>query len=128
MNFIYVTKQRHIFVDCTEVAVTYIRALGKDKECDFKFSFNQNIVDKVFRNVDYLVAAYDTDCPNKIWLKESTKDMGYKLVEKSNKRKTLTPTGLARVVDNPESFIGDYQLMYDHQIKMWYIDRTEKIK
>ena len=128
MNFVYVTKQKHTFVDSVEVAVTYIKALGKNRESDFRFSFSESIITKVFRNVDFLIAAYDTDSPDKLWLKDANKDMGYKIVSKTGTRKTFTPIGLADLVDDPQSFVGDYELKYDHQIKMWYIDRTEKIK
>ena len=127
MNFVYVTKQKHTCSSSVEIAVTYIKASGKNKESDFRFSISENITDKVFRNVEYLVAAYDTDCPEKIWFKEATKEIGYKIVKKNGTRHTFSPYGLARIVNNPESFVGDYNLMYDHTIKMWYIDRTEKL-
>ena len=61
MNFVYVTKQKHTCSSSVEIAVTYIKASGKNKESDFRFSISENITDKVFRNVEYLVAAYDTD-------------------------------------------------------------------
>lgn len=126
MNFIYVTKHKRTSDSTTEVAVTYIKASGKDCAREFRFSFSEQIITKLFRNVQYLIVAYDTDNPSRIWFKESDANIGYKIVKKQGARQVLSPYGLARVVDDPQSFIGDYQLMYDNTIKMWYIDRNER--
>lgn len=129
MNFVYITKSRRSLIgDSIDVSASFNKTNGKDNPSDFRFSFSETIKSKVFRNVEYLVAAYDSDCPNRIWFKEDTEDRGFKLFRGKGKgRFILTPSGLGALVDDPTSFVGDYDLLYDPMIKMWYIDRTEKL-
>lgn len=130
MNFVYITKARRSQIaNSTEVSVSYNKTNGKNNPSDFRFSFSESIKSKVLRNIEYLVVAYDSDCPDRIWFKEDTEEHGFKLYRGNGKgRYVFTPSGLANIVDIPTSFVGDYELLFDPIIKMWYIDRNEKIK
>ena len=130
MNFIYVVKgctgKRRVpeNIDCS---ITYIKRKARNGEMQFRVSFSPSIVAKAFRNIGYLICAYDTDRTERIWFKDGDKDTGYKLQNSDSTRYVLAPNGLSDIVDEPKSFVGDYELMFDPIVKMWYIDRDQKI-
>lgn len=127
MNFIYITKKHTKAVEDTEVSVTWSKQGGKYHHPDLRFSFSDAIKEKAYKNVSYLIGAYDKDEPSKIWFVKSDEHRGYKLSksQKSN-RFTFTPTGMAKVIKDPMRFVGNYDLYYDPYVKLWYIDCNKK--
>lgn len=127
MSFIYVTKnaRRTKTRKDADVIVSYVKIHGGNYPTDLKFSFSEAIKEKAFKNVEYLVCAYDKEQPTRIWFSGDASKIGYKLFNPKSKgtRFIFQPSGLAKIVKDPAKFAGDYELKYALTEKMWFIEK-----
>lgn len=128
MDFVYISKSAKVKKDNIDVSVSYIKTQNTKAQFELKFSFSASTKEKSFKSINYIVCAYADSDPAKIWFKGvSDENIGYKLAKTGGKRLICSPFGLAKVVKTPKDFVGNYELFYEPNLRMWYIDRNKKI-
>ena len=124
------TKQRSRNNAAKEVSVRLNRAglssSGEEKQA-IVFRFYGDSHKKIVNNNDYMVFAIEESLM-RVYFKESNPIEGYKVIA-TNPRAESTSKTVAVTITNPafwEDCIGDYDLHYDRDEKLYYIDLAQK--
>lgn len=91
------------------------------------FRFYGDSHKKIVNNNDYLVFAIEESLM-RIYFKESNPIEGYKVVDTNSRVESTSKTVSVTITDSDfwENCIGDYDLHYDREEKLYYIDLAQK--
>lgn len=130
----FVTRKRCATqrVSRDDVSVTFstlfTRKNGK-RILGLRFSFSERAIRVLFNNLDddkYLIAGQDEKNKGRIYFSPSDKKSGFKLTLNKGSKRPYTTFGDSFRVENEKSFIGAYDLQYDAENKLFFIENTMK--
>lgn len=91
----------------------------------FVVRFEPDPVRKLTPKSSYLICAFDEDT-GRLYFKEDTPMTGFKVTWTSVGR-TKLQISFPLTADYMKEYVGDYQLLYDREEKLYYIDRQLKL-
>lgn len=125
-NLRFVTKQKTRENTAYEVAFRInsggLSSSGAPRY-SFVFRFSEDSLKKVTANSNYLVYAIDLE-RERVYFKEADRITGFKI----SQIKRGSPY-IQCSADNPDAmrkYIGNYNLVFDHEEKLYYIDFSKK--
>jgi len=128
MEFIYKQKSSS-YARVGDVLVSVNRAGGyknKDSRYTLVFSFTEKAHKMVFGNVEYAIFAFEDD---KIYFTSGDKRTGFKITSKERAPLRVFKATILGALKkySCDAWIGQYNLKYCPEKKLWYINRSEKL-
>lgn len=104
-----------------DVSITMVKA-GKNRE-QMSFRFRNNSYLKITNNLYIVYAVHG----NRIYFTASDKQKGFRLSFEHGKFETGVFKNKPNIKTDMSRFIGDYDLLYDRELQLCYIDPNKKI-
>lgn len=109
-----------------DVSASYTLKNGKSRQKRMRFSFSPKAATMIVGQGEFIVVGTDDKKPDRIYFAKANSLTGYKLsaVGRSDRR-AFSPNTVKNIT--PTAFIGYYNLRYDKDAQLFYIDKNFKI-